>query len=98
MFFIWGRDNIMQIQISHEQNKVCCFMLTTNIPRHFIPNLAAFHNCQLGNVLSTYNIKKAIIVLLLNMHFSCSSTLQVFEGSCRRESFLKASDQGDLKV
>jgi hypothetical protein len=38
-------------------------MLTTNIPRHFIPNLAAFHNCQLGNVLSTYNIKKAIIVL-----------------------------------
>jgi hypothetical protein len=38
-------------------------MPTTNIPRHFIPNLAAFHNCQLGNVLVRYNIKKTIVVL-----------------------------------
>lgn len=38
-------------------------MLATNIHRHFIPNLAAFYNCQLGNVLLTYNIEKAIIIL-----------------------------------
>ena len=38
-------------------------MLATNIHRPFIPNLAAFRNCQLGNVLLTYNIKKAIVVL-----------------------------------